>query len=71
MVYLGIAPEEMSWYLRIYTEEIDEDGDNGYFDISVHEDISEELFMSLCSEVEVNFIKRKSPEYYDEITENG
>ena len=24
MVYLGIAPEDMSWYLRIYTETIDE-----------------------------------------------
>ena len=71
MVYLGVAPYDMSWYLRIYTEEVDEDGDNGYFDISISKDLFDELFSKLESTVDTEFITRSSPKYYDEITENG
>jgi hypothetical protein len=71
MVYLGIAPEDMSWYLRIYTEEIDVEGDNGYFDIGISKELVDKLLKELKSKLDYKFILRESPEYYEEIKENG
>lgn len=67
-VFIGVAPQDNSWYLRFYLD-WDDDGFNmiGRFDITLPRKLSETYREEVLKDLSVNIEEKDSDSYYNSI----
>jgi hypothetical protein len=64
-VFVGIAPSDYAWYLRIYVDiEIVHANDSGRLDLTLPESLAEAFSNSVVSQAPCKFIKQDSHSYF-------